>query len=108
MITMKMRFLFLIVLNLLALNVVRADNVNVVVEVVPPPPVTFATVYPLGALVLGITIPYILIKYGYKFVEMSIFSSPFKSVFKMIGYFLTLIIGTILIYYFLYYLLQPI
>jgi len=97
---------FTVILSFLLMSgLVYASDVNVSVDVTPPVR-TFSTIFPIGALLFGILTPLILARYGMRFLEIEVMS--IRGVFKMIFFFVSLVISAILFYYLVYFLNQPI
>jgi len=101
---MKWLLLFII---LLSLNLVSAQDVNVSVEVTPAPPPTFATVYPLGALLLGVLLPLPIYLFLREYFEGVDITTPKSFLSTIIG-FIAFIIGVVGVSLAIWFLIQPI
>jgi len=91
----------------LTVSLVSAQDVNVSVEVTPPPPPTFATAYPLGALILGVLLPLPIYYFLREYFEGVDVSTPRAFLSTIIGFigFIIAIIGVSLA---IWFLIQPI
>jgi len=91
----------------LTVGLVSAEEVNVSTEVVPPPAPTFATVYPLGALILGVLLPLPIYYFLREYFEGLDVSTPRAFLSTIIG-FIAFIIGVVGVSLAIWFLIQPI
>ena len=105
-----MKWLALFLGVLITLSPVFAEDVTVEVNVAGVPPRTFATMLPLGALLLGILIPipiYLFLKrFFFEVLEGGVTS--LREFTAVVFGFATFVIIMILLSYAFYYLVQPV
>ena len=77
---------------LLLINRAYAVNVTVTVTTPPPPVIKFSTVFPIGALLVGILLPVIAIKFGEKYLLKGFNSKlPFSPIIIFLSFYLLIL-----------------